>query len=519
MEQEGIFYFFRHEEGKHTLVLADQKSAYQDCHENSVKYTAGSLAPNHLTAWEHRYEFRPGKWAQTDYNFKTPSTNLLTSAGTLTDLPQAGGFEVFDYPGEYEVKADGDAYTKVRMEEDDAAYNTVTGAGRCCTFTPGDKFTLEEHDIDSEAGKEYVVLSVQHAASDPSTGPSGRASEYSNSFTCIPSSVTFRAARLTPKPVVQGVQTAVVVGPKGEEIYTDQYARVKVQFFWDREGKRDENSSCWVRVSETWAGKNWGMICNPRIGQEVIVDFLEGDPDRPIITGRVYNAEQMPPFNLPDKQMVTGFKSNSTKGGGGYNEMTFDDSKGKEKITIHGQYDMATTVEHDESLTVHNNRTITVDGTHTETVKGDTSITILKGKYSHDVQTGKATYHVKDDLTETYDNNQKTSVKNNITIESLAGEILVEAAKKITLHTGSSKITMEASGKITIDGVNIVVTGSTDIQESAPTVEISGTQKTVIGVGAQTVTCDTAKVVTSGAGISATAVGVHEISGAMVKIN
>jgi type VI secretion system secreted protein VgrG len=519
MQQEGIFYFFRHDNGKHTLVLADHAGAYEDCPESPVSHSGGSLIPNHIDSWEHQYEFRSGKWAQTDYNFETPRTNLLTSADTVLPLPDATDYELFDYPGQYGVLGDGRGLAKLRMEEEEAAYDTVLGSSQCCTFNPGGKITVDKHEIESEAGKGYVITGVQHTATESSYGPGGGKPEYRNLFSCVPDSVVCRPTRLTPRPVVQGPQTAVVVGPKNEEIYTDKYARVKVQFFWDREGKRDENSSCWIRVSETWAGKNWGMICNPRIGQEVIVDFLEGDPDRPIITGRVYNAEQMPPFPLPGKQMVTGFKSNSTKGGGGYNEMTFDDSKGKEQITIHGQYDMNTTVEHDESLTVHNNRAITVDATHTETVKGDTSVTILKGQYSHDVQTGTATYHVKDDLTEHYDNNQKTTVQNNITIESLAGEILVEAAKKITLHTGRSKITMEAGGKITIDGVNIVVTGSTDIQESAPTVEISGTQKTVIGVGAQTVTCDPAQVATSGAAISATAVGVHEISGAMVKIN
>jgi type VI secretion system secreted protein VgrG len=457
MEQEGIFYFFRHEEGKHTLVLADQKSAYQDCHENSVKYTAGSLAPNHLTAWEHRYEFRPGKWAQTDYNFQTPSTNLLTSAGTLTNLPQAGGFEVFDYPGEYEVKADGDAYTKVRMEEDDAAYNTVTGAGRCCTFTPGGKFTVAEHDIDSEAGKEYVVLSVQHSANDPSTGPSGRAAEYSNSFTCIPSSVTFRAARLTPKPVVQGVQTAVVVGPKGEEIYTDKYARVKVQFFWDREGKRDENSSCWVRVSETWAGKNWGMICNPRIGQEVIVDFLEGDPDRPIITGRVYNAEQMPPFPLPAKQMVTGFKSNSTKGGGGYNEMTFDDTKGNELVNIHGQYDMATKVEHDERVNIGNNRTEQVGNNETITIGVDRKEKVGSNE----------TIDIGANRTETVGKNESITVA--LTRTRMVGvneSVNVGAAQEITVG-GLRAVTVGLTQAITVGGSQTITVGSSETESYA----------------------------------------------------
>ncbi len=172
----------------------------------------------------------------------------------------------------------------------------------------------------------------------------------------------FRPPRTTPRPVIQGSQTAEVVGVKGEEIFTDKYGRVKVQFHWDREGKRDENSSCWIRVSHPWAGKGWGSVSIPRIGQEVIVDFLEGDPDQPIITGRVYNGELMPPYTLPAGGVVSGVKSNSTKGGGGFNEIAMDDTKGKELIRIHGQYDKVVTIEHDRTESVGNDETISIEG-------------------------------------------------------------------------------------------------------------------------------------------------------------
>ena len=190
-----------------------------------------------------------------------------------------------------------------------------------------------------------------------SAAAGGEELTYRNSFECIPFSTPFRPARVTPEPFVQGCQTAVVVGPGGEEIYTDKYGRVKVQFHWDREGKKNENSSCWIRVSHPWAGQGWGAVSIPRIGQEVIVDFLEGDPDQPIIVGRVYNAEQMPPFGMPGGAMISGVKSNSTKGGGGYNEISLNDTKGTELINIHAQYDQQKKVEHDERLHVINNRT------------------------------------------------------------------------------------------------------------------------------------------------------------------
>ena len=284
MEHEGIFYFFRHEDGKHTMVLANATSSYADCPESQVEYSPGSLAPNHVQSWEHHYEFRSGKWSRTDYNFETPSTSLLTSTSTVIDLPDAPKYEIFDYPGEYFVKGDGDPVTKVRMEEEEAGYNVVNAASQCCTFTPCGKFTLKKHDVAAENG-DYVITSIRHSATEASYGSTANGATYNNVFTCIPASVLYRPPRATPKPMVQGVQTAVVTGPGGEEIYVDKYGRVKVQFFWDRQGKKDDKSSCWIRVAEQWAGKNWGFVCNPRIGQEVIVDFLEGDPDRPLDHG------------------------------------------------------------------------------------------------------------------------------------------------------------------------------------------------------------------------------------------
>ncbi len=314
MEHEGIFYFFRHEDGKHTMVLANAASSYADCPESPVEYSPGSLAPNHVQSWEHHYEFRSGKWTRTDYNFETPSTNLLTTTSTVIDLPDAPKYEIFDYPGEYVAKGVGDPVTKVRMEEEEAGYSTVNASSQCCTFTPCGKFTLQGHDVAAEDG-DYVITSIRHAATEASYGSTANGATYHNQFTCIPATVIYRPSRATSKPMVQGPQTAVVTGPGGEEIYVDKYGRIKVQFFWDRKGKKDDKSSCWIRVAEQWAGKNWGFVCNPRIGQEVIVDFLEGDPDRPLITGRVYNAEQMPPYDLPGNMTQSGIKSRSSKGG------------------------------------------------------------------------------------------------------------------------------------------------------------------------------------------------------------
>jgi type VI secretion system secreted protein VgrG len=482
MEHEGMFYFFQHEDGKHTMVIGDMPHAYADCVENEVTYDATGHGPRLIDTWEHRYTFRSGKWTHTDYNFETPRTDLLTSSETIIDLAGLGGYELFDYPGEYQVESDGAAQARVRMEEEEAAYDVVTGTGGCTTFSPGGKFTLQEHDAQAEQGKAYVLTSVQHTAREFGYSDSTAGAEYANSFACIPASVAFRPPRLTPRRIVQGPQTAEVTGPPGEEIFIDKYGRVKVHFFWDRYNPKNEKSSCWIRVSENWAGKGWGLVAHPRIGQEVIIDFLEGDPDRPILTGRVYNAEQMPAGPLPTKMNVTGFKSHSTKGGGGYNEITMDDTKGQEKITVHGQHDMGTTIEHDDTLTVHNDRKVTVDGMFTEVIDKDTSITIKTGTYSHDVQTGATLYHVKADLTEDYDANQETTVgdtqtttvQNEITITSekasihvKAGtEVHIEAATEIQLHVGASKFLMKSDGRIELSGTNIAITGGESVNTS-----------------------------------------------------
>lgn len=369
MEEEGIFYFFEHEKGKHTLVLGDDPAAFNPCPSQSeVRYqgTAGGWKDDDvILEWLQQREIRPGIYSATDYNFETPSTSLLSSAKGKTK------WELYDFPGEFSKRADGDKLVRTRLEEQQMAQLTARGRSDCRSFGVGFKFTLSEH-YRADVNQEYVLTALCHAASHDVGFTSGSdlsgQPAYENSFECIPASTPIRPQRITPVPVVQGCHTAVVVGPAGEEIFTDKYGRVKVQFHWDREGKMNENSSCWVRVSYPTAGKVWGAIQIPRIGQEVVVDFIEGDPDRPIITGRTYNAGQMPPWSLPGKAMVSGFKSNSTKGGGGYNELAFDDTKGNELIRVHGQYDMDTVIEHDERRHVVNDRTKKVDANENNTI-------------------------------------------------------------------------------------------------------------------------------------------------------
>src|SRR5262249_48865687 len=238
MEEEGIFYFFKHEPGKHTLVLADQTSAYLDCTEDKeVEYRAPDWVLRKVTRWRNDAEFRSGKWTQRDYNFKTPSDKLHTNKNTLLNVPKATSYELFDFPGLYVNKGDGDNVTKLRMEEEEARYQLVEGESDCLHFLPGYKFKLIRHDAPSEEGKTYVLVSTRHIVSDYThISGEGPETQYSNSFTCMPDSRVFRPPRTTPKPLVHGLQIGFVTGPAGEEIHTDKYGRIRVHFPWEREG-------------------------------------------------------------------------------------------------------------------------------------------------------------------------------------------------------------------------------------------------------------------------------------------
>jgi type VI secretion system secreted protein VgrG len=414
MEEEGIFYYFQHENGKHTMVLANHSGTHKPCpFQSNVRMRPAEgagpwLAEDTIYHWEHHHSFRTGKWAQTDYNFETPSTSLLTTTNTVIPLTGVDKFEVFDYPGRYGKKDDGDVLTRTRMEEEEVGYDVIEGKSDCRSFSPGFKLTLSHHER-KDQNATYVLTAVKHAAEQGGIleEDEGVASTYDNSFTCIPQSVTFRPDQITQKPVVHGCQTAVVVGKPGEEIFTNNFGQVKVQFHWDRVGKRDDQSSCWIRVSQPWAGKNWGQIWLPRMGQEVIVDFLEGDPDQPIIVGRVYNAEQMPPYDLPANQTQSGIKSRSSKQGSpsNFNEIRMEDKKGSEEIYIHAERNLTTIVEANESRSVGGARSTTIhkkdetlvikDGNRSETLeKGNDKLEIQTGNRDCDILKGNDTLFV-----------------------------------------------------------------------------------------------------------------------------
>jgi type VI secretion system secreted protein VgrG len=487
MEQYGIFYYFEHTDSKHTLVLADVPAAHQPCpQQKAARFhrAEGTLTEHVVTSWRYQRSVRPGKYALTDYNFEMPNVSLAVNVTGHSNQPK---LEIYDYPGEYQKRAEGETLVRLRIEEEEAPITLVDGAGTCAGFTSGYKFELTEHPRVKLNGP-YVLTRVQHQAQEPGYRSDTAAYSYENYFACMPASVPFRTARRTPRPIVEGVQTAEVVGVAGEEIYTDKYGRVKVQFHWDREGKRDENSSCWIRVSQPWAGKQWGSIAIPRIGQEVIVDFLEGDPDQPIITGRVYNAEQMPPYPLPAGGVISGTKSNSTKGGGGYNELSLNDTKGSEKIILHGQKDMETTIEHDRTESIGNNETVSVGKDRTESVGGNESIAI-SGNRTEAVDkdesiaiTGSRVESVGKDESISIGSNRATTLGKNEQL-TIGGEratqvgksdtldvsktLEINAGDSIILKTGSASLTMKKDGTIVLKGKDLTIEGSGKIDVKA----------------------------------------------------
>lgn len=368
MEEEGIFYFFEHTADGHKLVMGDSgvaSVANPLTAEIPFRDPTGLVPEREFVfSLRDRKDIRIGAVMLDDYNFTQPALQLRASvkADEYTSL------EFSDYPGEYDDKAVGDRYARIRLEEYQAAKRVVTMASVVRSQIPGFKFTLVEHPAES-VNREYLVTRIDHRATQTQSGQEEALGEpgtkHETQIRTIPSDVPYRAPRATRRPVVLGSQTALVVGPSGEEIYTDEegYGRVKVQFHWDREGEYNENSSCWIRVSQGWAGGNYGMIFLPRVGQEVIVDFLEGNPDYPIITGRVYNNDNMPPYPLPDEKTKSTIKSRSSKGGGGFNELRFDDKKDSEQVFLHAQKDLHVRVQNEYFETTGKNKHVTVKET------------------------------------------------------------------------------------------------------------------------------------------------------------
>jgi type VI secretion system secreted protein VgrG len=505
LEEEGIFYFFEHSEDKHVLVFGDSKVAYKPIEGQAevAFHTIDQMVPEEefVYVFSSARNVLSGKYTQTDFDFEKPSLDLTTDK--QGDSHQK--LEVYDYPGKYFDQGRGTNLTQVRLQETRTFKEKAEGRSVCPRLTPAFTFKLKEHEC-QDFNAEYLLVEVIHkgsqrqvlqeysygaggAGSSASPGSSGAATQpagpeaggfsYTNEFLGIPSSVVFRPFRKTPKAMVRGLQTALIVGPKGEEIYTDKYGRVKVQFHWDRDSKADEKSSCWIRVGQVWAGKEWGTMFIPRIGQEVLVEFLEGDPDRPLITGRVYNAECMPPYKLPDHSTKSTIKSLSSKGGEGFNEIRFEDKKGEEQFFIHAEKNQDIRVKNDcfewigknrhlivkqdQFEEVENNRNEKVAMDHMEEIGKDRHLKI-KGKEAIDV-TGSHSFSVTGDVIEVFKANHSEQTTQNYYLKAMG--IVIEAMQGITIKCGGSSVVIDQTG-VTIKGAMVTIDGGMTKINSGP---------------------------------------------------
>jgi type VI secretion system secreted protein VgrG len=506
MEEEGIYYFFKHEQDKDTLVLCDGAGAHSatpGCESVSYYPPSDNVVREEDTIdhWLLSHSMQSGKLTHTDFDFIKPRTSLLAQHASAGTYPK-GDAEVFAYPGGYLTVGDGSKYAQRRLEALQQQHERAVGSGNVRALAVGALFTLENYPRDDQNREYLVVSSIHHfGGTDYESGVAHGSADVTVSFDAIPSKQPYRSLLTTRRARVAGPQTAIVVGKAGEEIYTDQYGRVKVQFHWDRVGKRDENSSCWVRVSQAWAGKNWGSMHIPRIGQEVIVSFLEGDPDRPIITGRVYNAAEMPPYDLPANQTQSGIKSRSSKGGSpaNFNEIRFEDKMGSEMLTIHAEKDQEISVEHDESHTVGHDRTkgighdetTTVGNNRTETVGNNEQITIgvnrtEKVGANETITIGanrKIDVGASENATVALQRTHSVGINETITVGA-AQEITVGAAQTVTVGAVQS-VTVGADQTINVGASRSITTGSD--------------QSVTVGAGAtMSVAADESRSVTGG---------------------
>ncbi|WP_458128817.1 type VI secretion system Vgr family protein [Pseudomonas sp. Z2-11] len=443
MEQEGIYYFFRHEQGRHVLVLADAYGAHaQAPGYGSVPYypkNEQQRERDHIHDWHLAQEVQPGSLELNDYDFQRPSARIDVRSA-MPRPHTAGDYPLYDYPGTYVQSEDGEHYARTRIEALQTLHEQVELAGNARGLGSGHLFSLTGFSRQDQ-NREYLIVGARYYLSQESgeSGVGAPSAQFESSLTCIDAQQSFRPMAITHRPIVKGPQTALVVGPKGEEIWTDQFGRVKVHFYWDRHDQSNENSSCWIRVSQSWAGKNWGSMQIPRIGQEVIVSFLEGDPDRPIITGRVYNAEQTVPYDLPENATQSGMKSRSSKGGtpANFNEIRMEDKKGAEQLYIHAERNQDVVVEVDESHSVGHDRTKSIG--HDETVIiGNNRLRIVKQEDILSVGQRKT--------------------------DSISQSYVIEVGENLRLVCGESILELNASGQINLTGVQISFYASGDAE-------------------------------------------------------
>ena len=505
LEQEGIYWFFEHAEGEHKLVLCDSASAHDaapGCESLPFYGNVGQVPPELecVNEWSLSCAVKPGKVVITDYDFERPSTSLLTHQARTRSYDLSDG-EVFDYPGGYKQSSDGSQYAEDRLDEIQSGFEVFEAGTNAQGVRTGSLLKLTRHPRDDQ-NAQYLVTGTTLRMQQPVHESDDTETLLQCSFGAIAASQQFRPPRRTRQPRVGGPQTATVTGPGGEEIFTDKYGRVKVQFHWDRRGHRDEKSSCWVSVAYPWAGSNFGGIHIPRIGQEVVVSFLEGDPDAPLIIGRTYNGENLPPWDLPANATQSGFLTRSSKGGAyaNANAVRFEDKKGSEQLWIHAEKNQDIEVENDETHWVGHDRKKNIDHDETTHVKHDRTETVDNNE----------TITIGVDRTEKVGSNEKISIGANRTEDVGANETISITANRTESVGGNETISITGNRTITVSAsetatVALQRTHSVGINE---TIAVGAAQEIAIGA-AQMVAVGAAQSITVGLNQS-TSVGVNQ---------
>ncbi len=508
MEEDGIFHYFEHHADKHVLVMGDGPGACNPIpgEETLLFRHPGGLVTEaeHVLGFRFAEEIQPGQVSLRDFNFKKPSLPMDAQHAAEQDKD----LEVYDYPGEYQdpqrgSSARGGGIAKLRLEEMQARRKVGQGESDCERLVPGCFFTLAEHHR-SDFNTRYLLTSVGHEGHQPQVldeEASGGAFGYTNFFSCISAKVPFRPPRRTARPVVRGVQTALVVGPPGEEIHVDEHGRVKVQFHWDREGQRNDKSSCWVRVSQPWGGEAWGGMFIPRIGQEVVVDFIEGDPDRPLITGRVYNGLNPTPYPLPDEKTKSTFRTNTSPGGEGFNELRFEDKKGAEQVFIHAQRNMDVHVKHDSMENILHDRHQTIGTQGKDGKVGDQNELVFRDKslkvHRHSQE------HIGGDL-KLLVGGIDGAGNQDVHIKATRRE-MVDADSHLTIggkrheHVGNTWFLSLGNDLQVKVGINHALEAGKEIHLSAPTVVIEASQGLTLKVGGNFITLSPTSISVMGA--------------------
>jgi type VI secretion system secreted protein VgrG len=504
LEHEGIFYYFEHHEDRHVLVLADKVGTLTSVTGyDTVPYwppTDGAQRADrdHLTSWSQCKSFQAGSFASREYNFETKTFFATSSVEGSHD---ASKFELFDFPaGANPVKKTGvEAVVERRAQQLQASQTLARGDGDAAGLAPGSLFELSGHPL-ATLNKSYLVTgaSYEMTADSGQTGSADEGSQFAISIEAVDAREPYRPALVTRKPRIQGTQTAQVVGTSGAQITTDKYGRVKVQFHWDRIGVKNENSSCWVRVAQPWAGRNWGTVYVPRVGDEVVVSFLEGDPDRPLIIGSVYNAEQMPPYALPENQTQSGIKSRSSPDGSAdnFNEIRFEDKKGSEEVYIHAEKNLTVVVENNQTITVGADKKDA--GDRTASIHNDEALAV-----GHDRKVD-----IKNDSKLTVGNDRTTQIKHNDSLD-VTSQLSLTAGEQITLKVGEAKIVLKSDGSVEISGTSVKVKGTSSAEIDATQTKVSGTQLDVKG---------TKTTVDGSASLDLTSSGVASLKGSLTKI-